>query len=90
MRAKVEPTSPFLVVYVSTPIEVAESRDRKGLYARARAGLIPDFTGIDSPYEAPADADLVLDTSRETVDACVAEMMRLLIGRGVLGAEDDR
>lgn len=90
MRAKVEPTSLFLVVYVSTPIEVAESRDRKGLYAQARAGLIPDFTGIDSPYEAPADAELVLDTSRTSVDACVGEVMRMLVERGVLGTKDGR
>jgi sulfate adenylyltransferase len=90
MRAKVEPASSFFVVYVSTPIEVAESRDRKGLYAKARAGLIPDFTGIDSAYEAPTDAELVLDTSRTSVEACVAEVMRMLARRGVVGTKDGR
>lgn len=84
MRSKVEPRSPFLVVYVSTPLAVAELRDRKGLYAKARAGLISDFTGIDSPYEAPADADLVLDTSVTRVEVCVTEVVRLLGQRGVL------
>ena len=89
MRAKVEPASPFLVVYVATPIEVAEARDRKGLYARARAGLIPDFTGIDSPYEVPADADLVLDTSRISVEDCVEQVLEMLAGRDVLRAKGD-
>jgi sulfate adenylyltransferase len=51
---------------------VAESRDPKGLYRRARAGEIPDFTGIDSPYEAPTDADLVIDTTTTSVPQAVA------------------
>ena len=67
-----EAAGPFLLVYVSTPLEVAESRDPKGLYKRARAGEIPDFTGIDSPYEPPSDADLVIDT----VSTPVAEAVR--------------
>ena len=54
---------PFLLVHISTPLEVCEQRDRKGLYAKARAGTISDFTGISSPYEAPDDADLVIDAS---------------------------
>ena len=53
----------FLLVHISTPLEVCEQRDRKGLYAKARAGTISDFTGISSPYEAPDDADLVIDAS---------------------------
>lgn len=84
MRAKVEPAAPFLVVYISTPLEVAEARDRKGLYKRARAGLIPDFTGIDSPYEEPIDPDLAIDTSHRTVDECVAALFDLLAMRGIL------
>lgn len=68
-RALVEPHGAFVLVYVSTPLEVAEARDAKGLYARARAGEIPDFTGISSPYEAPTDADVVVDTT----DTPVAE-----------------
>ncbi|WP_125774442.1 adenylyl-sulfate kinase [Antribacter gilvus] len=62
----------FLLVHVSTPLEVCEARDRKGLYAKARAGEIPDFTGISSPYEVPADADVTLDTSQVSVDDAVA------------------
>ncbi|MFV0462753.1 MAG: adenylyl-sulfate kinase [Nostocoides sp.] len=53
----------FVLVYVSTPLAECERRDRKGLYARARAGEIADFTGVSAPYEAPTDADLVIDTS---------------------------
>lgn len=89
MRAKVEPTSPFLVVYVSTPLEVAESRDRKGLYAKARAGLIPDFTGIDSPYEEPLNPDLVINTAQSSVMECVAQVVRMLVKNGVLEGSDE-
>lgn len=84
MREKVEPNSPFIVVYVSTPLAVAEARDRKGLYEKARAGLIKDFTGIDSPYEVPREADVVLDTSQLSVDTCVDEIFGLLHRRGVV------
>ena len=58
----------FLLVHLSTPLEVCEGRDVKGLYARARAGEIPGFTGIDDPYEIPARPDLVIDTSVTPVD----------------------
>lgn len=54
----------FILVYVATPLEVCEKRDRKGLYAKARAGLIKDFTGISDPYEPPQDAEIVIDTSK--------------------------
>jgi sulfate adenylyltransferase len=54
---------PFLLIHINTPLEVCEERDRKGLYAKARAGEISDFTGISSPYEAPLDADLTIDAS---------------------------
>jgi sulfate adenylyltransferase len=64
----------FLLVHVSTPLEVCEARDRKGLYAKARAGQIPEFTGISSPYEAPDDAEVVIDTTVEGVDGAVARV----------------
>jgi sulfate adenylyltransferase len=72
VRAMAEPHGPFLLVWVSTPLEVCEARDRKGLYARARAGEVADFTGISSPYEAPMDADCVIDTTTTGVDHAVA------------------
>ena len=58
----------FVLVHVATPLEVCEQRDRKGLYAKARAGLITGMTGIDDPYEEPTDAEIVVDTSRVRVD----------------------
>jgi adenylyl-sulfate kinase len=77
-REIVGSAAPFLLVYVSTPLDVAEARDPKGLYRRARAGEIADFTGIDSPYEPPPAADLVLDTSITSVPESVARIRALL------------
>ena len=68
----------FLLVWISTPLEVCESRDVKGLYAKARAGEIKGFTGIDDPYEQPADAELVIDTSQVSLDDAVAQVLALL------------
>lgn len=80
------PGADFLEVWVSTPLAECERRDRKGLYAQARAGLIPNFTGIDSPYEPPPDADLVLDTTvlgvDEAVELVVAELEARAARRG--------
>ena len=77
-RELVESHGAFVLVHVSTPLEVCEARDRKGLYARARAGEIPEFTGITSPYEAPTDADVVVDTSSIDVDDAVAMIREVL------------
>ncbi len=63
VRAMIEPLGGFILVHVDAPLEVCEKRDRKGLYARARAGLIPHFTGVSDPYEAPMDAEIVLKTA---------------------------
>lgn len=70
-RELIEPVAPFLLVWVRVPLGVAEGRDVKGLYARARRGEINDFTGISSPYEDPGDADLTVDTDATTVEAAV-------------------
>jgi|SRR5580658_763902 adenylylsulfate kinase len=72
----------FLEVYVSTPLDVCERRDPKGLYARARAGLLMDFTGIDDPYEAPDGPDLRLDTSDLTVDIAVSRVLDVAFSLG--------
>jgi sulfate adenylyltransferase len=64
VRRMVEPGGGFLLVHVATPLEVCEQRDRKGLYAKARAGIVKEFTGISDPYEAPADSEIVLDTTQ--------------------------
>ncbi|MFP3504627.1 adenylyl-sulfate kinase [Burkholderia sp. SIMBA_062] len=66
----------FREVYVSTPLARCEARDPKGLYAKARRGVLPGFTGVSSPYEPPVDADLVLDTDRESLAVCVDTLMR--------------
>jgi sulfate adenylyltransferase len=65
----------FVLVWVSTALDVCEARDVKGLYARARAGEISGFTGIDDPYEPPADADVVIDTNTTTLDDAVASVL---------------
>jgi sulfate adenylyltransferase len=71
----------FLLVWVSTPIEVCEARDVKGLYAKARAGEITGFTGIDDPYEPPLDAELVIDTSVVPVEDAVDQIIAALASR---------
>ncbi|MFC5754898.1 adenylyl-sulfate kinase [Actinomadura rugatobispora] len=82
VRRMVSAAGDFVLVHVATPLEECERRDRKGLYAKARAGIIPEFTGISDPYEEPGDADLVLDTSRLAPDEAVAQVLDLLIAGG--------
>ena len=75
----------FVEVYVSTPIEECERRDVKGLYAKARRGEITSFTGVDDPYETPTSPELVLDTSRLSVEEAatrVLETVRRRVGAG--------
>lgn len=74
----------FFEIYCDAPIEVCEQRDVKGLYKKARAGLIGDFTGISSPYEAPVNPELTLMTGAMELNQCVDQVMRLLQRRGVL------
>jgi sulfate adenylyltransferase len=69
-RNLIEQTGGYIEVFVDTPLEVCEQRDVKGLYAKARAGIIKGFTGIDDPYEAPTDAELVLDTVSNSAEEC--------------------
>jgi len=83
-RAMAREAGDFLLVHVATPVEVCEARDRKGLYAKARAGLIEHFTGVSDPYEEPRDADLVLDTSIMTRQEAVDALLRLLTDGGWL------
>jgi sulfate adenylyltransferase len=85
VRERVRRVGDFLLVHVATPLEVCEARDRKGLYAKARAGIIPEFTGISDPYEIPEDADLSLDTSEASTMDSVDQVIQLLTGRGYLG-----
>lgn len=77
-RTLVEQLGDFVLIHVATPLAECERRDRKGLYARARAGLVREFTGISSPYEVPLDANLSIDTSRPTVSQSLAQVLDLL------------
>jgi bifunctional enzyme CysN/CysC len=78
------PAGEFLEVFVDAPLAVAEQRDPKGLYRRARQGELPHFTGIDSPYEPPACPELRLDTTDLSPDGAVDRLVELLCRRGVL------
>ena len=83
-RELVTEVGDFLLIYISTPVDVCAARDRKGLYAKARAGLIQGFTGVSDPYEEPRDADLVLDTSAMTRQQAVHAVLKLLVTGGWL------
>ena len=74
----------FIEVFISTPIEVCETRDRKGLYAKARAGIIKEFTGISDPYEAPEKAELVIDTTDITPDQAAHMILLYLEKEGYI------
>ena len=79
------PPGDFVEVFVDASVETCEGRDVKGLYKRARAGEIPEFTGISAPYEAPLYPELVLDTNRQSVDESVGAILRHLEDKGYLG-----
>ena len=77
----------FIEVFCSADLGVCEERDTKGLYAKARAGEIKEFTGISSPYEAPEAPELSVDTGAAALDACVEQVVNALIERGVIPAQ---
>ncbi|MAV46321.1 MAG: bifunctional sulfate adenylyltransferase/adenylylsulfate kinase [Alphaproteobacteria bacterium TMED89] len=86
VRDLIEPLGGFLEIHVATSLEVCEGRDRKGLYAKARAGLIKEFTGIDDPYEMPKNAELVLDTAEMSPDEAAHKILLKLESMGLLSA----
>jgi adenylylsulfate kinase len=71
----------FIEIYCDAPIEVCEARDVKGIYKKARAGLIPEFTGISSPYEVPKNPELTVNTGKETLEACVKQVIDEMVQR---------
>jgi len=87
VRRMAQEVGGFVLVHVSTPLEECERRDLKGLYARARAGTLPGFTGVDDPYEVPQDADVVIDTSVMSRSAAVGEVLSFLRQGGWLPQE---
>lgn len=84
VREKISEYGGFVEVHVATPLEVCEQRDRKGLYAKARAGLIKDFTGIDDPYEIPENPDVRMDTTQITVDQATQQILLHLEKEGYI------
>ena len=84
VRAMIETVGGFVEIHVATPIETCESRDRKGLYAKARAGLIPEFTGVSDPYEVPEKPELAIDTTGLGIDEAVQQILLKLEHEGYL------
>jgi sulfate adenylyltransferase len=86
VKAMIEPLGGYILVHLATPLEVCEQRDRKGMYAKARQGIIKEFTGISDPYEVPEDADLTLDTSELSPTEAAQEIVLHLQKVGYIGA----
>lgn len=84
MARKLVPHGEFFEIFCHCPIEICEQRDVKGLYKRARAGEINDFTGISSPYEEPKSPELAVDTGSRPIEECVDQVIGLLCERGIL------
>jgi len=84
IRARIENYGGFVEVHIATPLEVCEKRDRKGMYAKARAGLIKGFTGVDDPYERPQSAELEIDTTDLTPNEAVQEILLFLGDKGYI------
>ncbi|MBW2256369.1 MAG: adenylyl-sulfate kinase, partial [Deltaproteobacteria bacterium] len=80
----------FFEVFVDTPLEVCERRDPKGLYKKARAGTIPNFTGISAPYESPVNPELAINTDGRTVYDCASEVVETLRTHGLFFAAVER
>ncbi len=83
----IEPCGGLILVHVATPLSVCEQRDRKGLYAKARAGIVQQFTGISDPYEEPDDAELRLPTTDSTPEEAALQIMTYLQAEGYLPLE---
>lgn len=84
LARKLVPEGQFFEVFCDIPIDIAEQRDPKGLYKKAKAGEIKEFTGISAPYEAPEKAELVLKTGQETLEESTRRVLDLLAGRGII------
>lgn len=89
VRSMVEPAGGFMLVHVDTPLEVCEQRDRKGLYAKARVGIIKEFTGISDPYEVPADTNVTVDTTAINPEEAAQQIVLYLERAGYVGADDE-
>jgi sulfate adenylyltransferase len=85
VRDMIEPFGGFILVHIATPVEVCEQRDRKGLYAKARAGILKEFTGVSDPYEAPTNAEVVINTGELTPEEAAQEIILHLEQQGFIG-----
>jgi len=85
VRAMIEPFGGFILVHLSTSVEVCEQRDRKGLYAKARAGILKEFTGISDPYEEPIDAEVTVNTGELSPEEAAQEIILHLEREGFVG-----
>ena len=89
VRAMIEPVGGFILVHVATPVETCEQRDRKGLYAKARAGIIKEFTGISDPYEEPKDAEVTINTADLSPEEAAQEIILHLEREGFVGVNNN-
>jgi sulfate adenylyltransferase len=87
VREIVEANGGFILVHLATSIETCEQRDRKGLYAKARAGILKEFTGISDPYEIPTDADVVIDTAEVSAEEAAQQIILHLERQGFIGVD---
>jgi sulfate adenylyltransferase len=87
VRSMIEPAGGFVLVHVATPLEVCEQRDRKGLYAKARAGILKQFTGISDPYEVPVQPEVSIDTTEVSAGQAADRILEYLAAQGYLGDE---
>jgi sulfate adenylyltransferase len=85
VRDMIEPVGGFILVHIATPVETCEQRDRKGLYAKARAGILKEFTGISDPYEEPKDAEVVINTAELSPEEAAQEIILHLEREGFIG-----
>src|ERR1700692_2994326 len=85
VRQSIEPYGGFILVHIATTVEVCEQRDRKGLYAKARAGILKEFTGISDPYEVPAKAEITINTGELSPEEAAREIILHLEREGLLG-----
>ena len=90
VKEMIEPGGGFILVHVATSVEVCEQRDRKGLYAKARAGILKEFTGISDPYEVPEKADMTIDTGALSAEEAAQEIVLHLEREGYIGVSDEK
>ncbi len=86
VRAMIEPGGGFILIHLATPLDVCEGRDRKGMYAKARQGIIKEFTGISDPYEEPKDAEITIDTADTSPEQAAQQIVLHLEKLGYIGA----